>query len=209
MNSQSHILMGALLFGRPAPRLAWVGAAGGLTPDLPMFIIVAGLRMTGYPVQEIFDRLYWEPWWQIANSIGHSFLLWGALTFGAFAVLSRRGSAGFPRAMSPTGGIAPLVLAFSGSALLHSLIDFLVHRDDAHMQFWPLSDWRFRSPVSYWDANHYGNWFGLFEALLGIGMAVLLFRRYRSLRLRVALVLAIALYAAVPVFFFFHHHGAS
>jgi hypothetical protein len=94
-----------------------------------------------------------------------------------------------------------LIFAFSASALLHSAIDFLVHRDDGHMQFWPLTDWRFQSPVSYWDPAHGGNWFGLFEAALGILLIVVLFRRYRSRRVRAMLAAALALYAAVPAYF--------
>ena len=43
MNTQTHILMGALLFGRKMPRTAWAGAAGGIAPDVPMLAIVAVL----------------------------------------------------------------------------------------------------------------------------------------------------------------------
>ncbi len=211
MNTQSHVLMGAAFFGRPLPRLAWAGAAGGILPDLPMYTIVAALGLLGYSVSDIFDRLYWEPWWQIANAIGHNFLLWGTLTIVA-ALAIARSRTGPPQASSPasgseTAGVAALVFAFSASALLHSLIDFLTHRADAHMHFWPLSDWRFRSPVSYWDPDHYGNWFGLFEAALGIALILVLFRRYRALPLRAGLLVALGLYVAVPAFFFFTHHG--
>ncbi|MEQ8296878.1 MAG: hypothetical protein RIB55_10385 [Nitratireductor sp.] len=219
MNTQSHVLMGAAFFGRPLPRLAWAGAAGGILPDLPMYSFVAVLGLLGYSVSDIFDRLYWEPWWQIANAIGHNFLLWGTLTIVAALAVARSRTAP-PLMSSPVsdnaaagspdgvkGGWAALVLAFSASALLHSLIDFLTHRADAHMHFWPLSDWRFRSPVSYWDPDHYGSWFGLFEAALGVALIVVLFRRYRALPLRAGLLVALALYVAVPAFFYLTHHG--
>ncbi len=198
MNTQSHILMGAILFGRPLPRLALAGAAGGLIADIPMFVIVALLRMGGYSFDEIFGRIYWEQWWQVLNAVGHSFLIWGVLTLVAWLVIRRHGAAQAPR--------AALCFAFAGSALLHSVIDFLVHREDAHMQFWPLTEWRFVSPVSYWDPAHYGNWFSLFEAALGLVMAVMLFRRYRNVLARIALAIAILLYASAPAFFL-HHLG--
>lgn len=198
MNTQSHILMGAILFGRPLPRLALAGAAGGLIADIPMFVIVALLRMGGYSFDEIFGRIYWEQWWQVLNAIGHSFLIWGMLTLVAWLVIRRHGAAQAPR--------AALCFAFAGSALLHSVIDFLVHREDAHMQFWPLTEWRFVSPVSYWDPVHYGNWFSLFEAALGLVMAVMLFRRYRNVLARIALAIAILLYVSAPAFFL-HHLG--
>ncbi len=120
------------------------------------------------------------------------------LTLVAWLVIRRHGAAQAPR--------AALCFAFAGSALLHSVIDFLVHREDAHMQFWPLTEWRFVSPVSYWDPAHYGNWFSLFEAALGLVMAVMLFRRYRNVLARIALAIAILLYASAPAFFL-HHLG--
>jgi len=221
MNTQTHMLMGAALFGRPMPKLAWAAVAGGVAPDVPMYLIVAGLRMTGYPMGEIFGRLYWEHWWQVANALGHSFLLWGGLVVLSLALLPRPWPDRFAISAAPASGrndpapparrvtrFAPLLFAVSASALLHSAIDFLVHRDDAHMQFWPLTEWRFRSPLSYWDPAHGGDWFGLFEAALGILLIAVLFRRYRSRRVRAILALALALYAAVPAYFVFgmaHH----
>ncbi len=193
MNTQSHILMGALLFGKPLPRLAVAGGLGGLLPDVPMFAIVASLRLSGHPFEEIFGTLYWERWWQVCNAVSHSFLLWGALALISGYLIFKSGQARAPR--------SALLFAFSSAALAHSCIDFLVHREDAHMQFWPLTDWKFVSPVSYWDRAHYGGWFSLFEAALGIFMAALLFRRYRSIITRLALALCMALYAAVPAFF--------
>jgi hypothetical protein len=68
MNTQTHIIMGAALFGRPAPRFAVAGALGGLIPDLPMFAIIFGLRGSGYPLSDIFGKIYWEHWWQSASS---------------------------------------------------------------------------------------------------------------------------------------------
>ena len=209
MNTQTHIIMGAALFGRPAPRLAWAGAAGGMVPDLPMFAIIAVLRMSGYSLDQIFREIYWEHWWQVANGLGHSFWLWGGLAaISGLLVYRQRHPAGHDVMTVSTPGYAPLVFAFSASALLHSVIDFLSHREDAHMHLWPFTDWRFRSPVSYWDSRHYGNWFGLFEALVGIVLVVVLFRRYRSLPLRAALLVALALYVAVPAFFVFNLGGS-
>ncbi len=191
MNTQTHIIMGAALFGRPAPRFAVAGALGGIIPDLPMYVIIVSLRVAGYPLSEIFGKIYWEYWWQVSNAIGHSFLLWGAIL--AVSLMARSQS---------WSGIG---VALSGSALFHSIIDFLCHRDDAHMHFWPLTEWRFRSPVSYWDRNFYGNQFGLFEAAFGIALAMLLWRRYQKLWIRALLALCIAAYVVVPMYFIMSH----
>lgn len=209
MNSQTHLIMGAALFGKPLPRLAWAGAAGGIVPDLPMYVIVGGLRLQGYSLDRIFSEFYWKDFWQIANAIGHNFLLWGCLTIvSAWIIARRRMSVG----TDTGGGGAGMTFAFSASALAHSVIDFLCHRDDGHMHFWPLSDWRFRSPVSYWDPNHYGTQFSIFEAVLGIAIAAILFRRYANPGIRLALALCVIAYAAVPLFYFWslssHDHQA-
>ncbi|MGB8818417.1 MAG: hypothetical protein WCC66_10905 [Rhizobiaceae bacterium] len=195
MNTQSHVLMGALLFGRTVPRTAWAAALGGLAPDVPMLAIVAALRFSGYGFEDIFGRIYWSDWWQVANAIGHNFLLWTltiVLCLYARNVSNQRAASW-----------ASLALPFAAAALLHSGIDFLVHRQDAHMHFWPMSQWRFVSPVSYWDRNHYGTMFSLFEAALGVAMAIGLFVRFRRRPVRVALAVCVTLYAAAPIFFIF------
>ncbi len=192
--------MGAFLFGRQVPRTAWAGAAGGLLPDLPMFVIVGVLRAAGYDFEDIFSRLYWSSWWQICNAIGHNFILWTALL--AFALYAKSHKKWL--SSSKTN----IVLAFSASALLHSCVDFFVHRQDAHMHFWPLTNWKYVSPVSYYDRAHFGGPFSLFEATIGIIIAVSLFRTFKSKYVRAALALSIVMYAAIPVFFFYQmSHG--
>ncbi|MBO6718762.1 MAG: hypothetical protein JJ913_12460 [Rhizobiaceae bacterium] len=202
MNSQTHIIMGAALFGKPMPRVAWAAAAGGLVPDLPMFVIIGALRTSGHSFHEIFREIYWEHWWQIANGLGHSFWIWGGLAAISGALICRQRNVQ-GHMLADRAGNAPLAFAFSASALLHSFIDFLCHRDDAHMHLWPFTEWRFRSPVSYWDNRYYGEWFGLFEAAVGVLLVVILFRRYRSWLLRFALLVVLALYVAVPTFWIF------
>ena len=173
-----------------------------------MYVIIAGLRMRGYSLDTIFRELYWEDWWQIANAIGHSFLLWGGLAVASLIALRRQhvaekhAASPHPiRAAYAQGGAWAMALAVSASALLHSLIDMACHRNDGHMHFWPLSNWRFVSPVSYWDPAHYGTAFSLFEATLGLLMAVLLFFRYKNSGVRLVLALLVIAYVAVPLFY--------
>lgn len=212
MNTQTHVIMGALLMGRPVPRLAWAGAAGGMLPDIPMYVAIAGSRAQGHSLGTIFDEFYWRESWQIANAIGHNIPLWAGLSVIAAIAMGRLGGS----VTSLAGRLASayrkatntaLLFAISFSALIHSLIDLAVHRNDGHMHFWPFSQWRFESPVSYWDPAHYGVQFTVFEAVLGLLLAALLFRRYANKGLRIAIALAMLAYLAVPVFFFFNHHG--
>ena len=82
---------------------------------------------------------------------------------------------------------------------VHCVTDLLVHREDAHAHFFPLSSWRFVSPVSYWDPRHYGAVVGLVELVLVFGGAVVLMTCYthRSWRVIAGLVLLLSLVPAI------------
>ena len=190
MNTPSHMLIGAAVFARPlSPAITLAALAGGLAPDIPMFVMVLwSTRVLGLPEHEIFGQLYFSPEWQAVFAVDHGFLVWGAL----LGLAVWRGSA--------------ILRAFAGSGLLHALTDFLTHTDDARRQFWPLSDWVFRSPVSYWDARSYGNVFAGFELALVILLSALLLRRLRSIWERV-LILAIAAPVVVSFLLTGNAHG--
>ncbi len=187
--------MGAVLFGRAMSRRAWAGVFGGLLPDVAMIAIVGGLKIYGVADRVIFAELYWQPWWQITNGIAHSFLLWGGLLILALRLRPKEQS--FWQAQDRW----TLCSIFASSALLHSAVDFLCHREDAHMSFWPLTNWKFISPVSYYDSNHFGREFGMFEAGLGLAMGVILFRQFKHWAVRGLLALSMAAYIAVPAYF--------
>ena len=161
---------------------------GGVLPDVPMLAIVLALKISGLSDQTIFGALYWQNWWQVTNAVAHSFILWGGLLAISLALRHR-------------ARWWTLVSIFAASALIHTGIDFLVHREDAHMSLWPLTRWKFVSPVSYWDWRHYGRYFSVFEMALGAAMAGVLFLRFRHMAARAALGLAMAAYVAVPAYF--------
>jgi hypothetical protein len=123
------------------------------------------------PDSEIWSRTYYDPGWQASFDLGHSLPLI-ALGF-ALAWLAHS-----ERAMAFFGGMA-----------LHVPEDLFTHHDDGHRHFYPLSDWQFSSPISYWDPNHHGRIAAPIEALLGLAGCVVLFRRHRSLGARIALAL--------------------
>lgn len=79
------------------------------------------------------------------------------------------------------------------SMALHCLGDLPLHNEDAHRHFFPLSSWRFHSPLSYWDPQHYGVYVGLAEALFVLVSCVLLMlpRRRRGIRVCGAAVLLV------------------
>ena len=76
---------------------------------------------------------------------------------------------------------------------LVSIGDLPLHNDDAHRHFFPFSDWRFSSPVSYWDPQHYGYWASLVEFSCVLLASIFLYLRNAVLRPWVASILAIYL----------------
>jgi hypothetical protein len=61
--------------------------------------------------------------------------------------------------------------------LLHALGDAFLHREDGHRHLWPLSSWRFESPVSYWDPAHHGAVGAGLETLLIVASTLALWPR--------------------------------
>src|SRR3954470_19135367 len=180
VNTPTHVLMGMAAFGSPkAPKLTVAAALGGLLPDGPAILMVLwASRVQGYGPGMIFGTLYFSPSWQALLAPWHSVPLWALVL--ALGLYLR----------------SPATEAFPASGLLHQACDFPVHADDPHRHFWPLSDWRFHSPVSYWDPRHYGRLFEPFEFALTLGLLAFLAWRYRSPWLRGALGLLALAYVA-------------
>jgi len=155
------MLVGAALFGRSSRLNATLAAfAGGLTPDLPMILMVlVAAGSSGIPEHEIFDTLYFSERWQRVFAIDHSFFVWTTLIVAGLALRF------------------PAIIAFAGAALAHAAVDFVTHHDDARRQLWPFSDRVFQSPISYWDRAHYGEIVAPIEAGIAIALtAALLWR---------------------------------
>jgi hypothetical protein len=82
------------------------------------------------------------------------------------------------------------------SALLHVAFDLPLHHEDAHRHFFPLSEWRFASPVSYWNPAYHRHIGALFETAVVTASSALLWPRFTSRGQRALLVLLPVLYAA-------------
>ena len=182
MNTQTHLLLAAAAFGR-GERGKGQGAIllGALAPDLSIFALAAWAVGTGLSSAAVWEEAYWSEPWQTLSAISNSLPLWGTVLLVGLAVRSR-----------------PATL-FAAAGLLHLGLDLPLHADDAHRHFWPLSDWRFRSPVSYWDPAHHGIAAGMVEAALGAALVAVLWRRHRARRVRAALVAVALAYALVPI----------
>ncbi|MGB5972116.1 MAG: hypothetical protein WBG38_02300, partial [Nodosilinea sp.] len=95
-------------------------------------------------------------------------------------------------------------IGFVGASMvLHHLADLPLHHDDAHQHFWPLSSVRFISPVSYWDADHFGQIGATVELVLVLAATAYLLPRLDSTVskaiLGVTATLALAAYFALVI----------
>ncbi len=190
MNTPAHMLIGAAIFGRrDRPRTTLMGLAGGLVPDISMLMLVGwSVWIEAIPEREVFSHLYFTAAWQRVFAIDHSFLIWGALF--AITVWSR----------------VPAATALAGAGLAHAAVDFLLHNGDARRQFWPLSDFVFQSPVSYWDPARYGNIVAPLEASLVLALTALLVWRQKLMWER-GLILVVASVQLVPIIVTGGFHG--
>jgi len=173
--------------------LAWVG---GFMPDLPIFLMVIYSRLINGPGFNLWrkpDGLYWQEPWQTFGSIANSFPLWAIVLIVAFALFKY--SSRFK-----TLGLGLLI--FSVGYFLHISVDFVTHADDAYPQFWPITDWRFISPISYWQPEYYGRIVGILEAIMGLAIITYLVIKFKQWPIRVAAVL-MALPYGVSLFLHF------
>ena len=136
MHTPTHAALNFLVLGRSraAPR-GWI-LLGAVLPDLPMFaffVFEAAVRRE--PMGRIFGTLYFEPRWQTLFDACHSIPLF--LAVGAWCLWRGR----------RTG------LFFAASLLLHALVDWPTHLEDAHAYFWPILRRPLPGVVSYWRAG--------------------------------------------------------
>lgn len=164
MNTPTHIAVNLLLLGRQdKDQVITPIILGAILPDLSMFTFYFFEKVIlGTPETIIWSQSYYQAPWQNLSALSNSIPL-GIL--GLLFVSWKRSHWGF--------------LLFS-SILLHLLTDLPLHNEDAHRHFFPLSDWRFYSPISYWDPSHYGNIIGILEIILVSVCCVTLLRTYDS-----------------------------
>ena len=126
-----------------------------------MFMFFAWSRMQGWSGPETWNVHYWTEPWQTFGAISNSFVIWALILALAFW---RR---------------TPLLLVAATAALIHIAFDFPLHGDDAHRHFWPITDWRFFSPVSYWDPEANGLLGGMIETVATFAALIVLWVRFK------------------------------
>jgi len=182
VNTPAHLIFGAAVFGKPGRKAITAAAIlGSLAPDVSLYLMVTwSIYFAGIEPGIVFHQYYYSTEWQQVFAVDNSFVLWG-LGFG-LAFWSKRSA----------------LMVFAGAGLLHLALDFPVHNNDARMHFWPLSDWKFISPISYWDRRFHAGIVSRIEIGLAMTFVVLLIYRFRrwSSRLWICLLGAAELMAS-------------
>ena len=161
MITPSHVVYNLVLL-RERGNIARAQAivSGALIPDaLTYFFFFFNTFIMGYSFDYIWGDLYFDSGWSVFINATHSLVFWPFTAAVAYAMW-KQGWQFF----------------FFVSASLHAFFDFFVHTDDAYAHFWPLSDWRFHSPISYWNPSEYGNIFGIVDTILAMIILVYLYR---------------------------------
>lgn len=172
MNTPAHLLIGAAVMGRKGQAgTVWAAFAGSLLPDLSLYLLGGwALFVAGIPPQVVFGELYYSATWQLIFSIDNSFFVWGILL--AFALWRK----------------SRVSIALTGAALLHLVLDLPLHHDDGRAHFWPLTDWVFQSPLSYWDRAYGSLFVAPVAAFIAFLAGVLVIQRDRSLPITIAVL---------------------
>lgn len=178
MITTTHLILNLAILRRPTqPQMTWPALIGAFVPDAAMFLFYGQMRLVlGLPESVIWSERFFSDFWQNIFAVGNSIPL-AALGLG-IAYLGRQ----------------PLWSAGFASMLLHHLGDLPLHNDDAHRHFFPLSDFRFISPVSYWDTAHHGTLAATLELGLGLLASLYLLRIIKSRFGRALLLLTLTLW---------------
>jgi len=176
MNTPTHIVAASAVLARPdAPLRNRAMIAGALIPDISIYVMSVWAILTGRMNAELWSVTYWQDPWQTLGALTNSVPI-------AVAILA----VGLWRRWTWLSVLA-------GAMLIHAAMDFPVHADDAHRHFWPISDWRFFSPVSYYDPKHYGLWGGLLDCTILFAGIAALWMRFGARWVRITLGILTAL----------------
>ena len=187
MVTQSHVVLNtALLSKRDKPFLHVYAFIGAVLPDLPMFIFFAiETFILKTPQRELWETRYFMEAWQIFFDLFNAVpLILILLGIGYYLLNSER------------------IVVLAWSLLLHCGFDFVTHHDDGHHHLFPLSDYVFESPISYWDRDHHAGIVAPIERLLMLIASVYLFRRLKTRIARWALIAINVLFLGSYLLFF-------
>lgn len=172
MQTPSHLLITAFLARRvssnravPLQRTALL--VGSFLPDIPFALLSLGYgayyRWWATPLippGEIMlylhlEKFFIDPIWLIGHNFFHALPINSLLLLIGYLAWRHQRRWGRPLFWLAVG------------TLFHTILDILTHHNDGPLLFFPLNwTYRFASPVSYWDPDHFGTLFSIGEIFL-------------------------------------------
>tara|TARA_B100000745_G_scaffold199280_1_gene131432 strand:+ start:803 stop:1390 length:588 start_codon:yes stop_codon:yes gene_type:complete len=157
--------------------LLFMALIGGILPDIAIYFFFSYYKLImSAPTNLIWSELYFSSAWTPIFTLAHSFILWLVLLIVSRLYKKR------------------WLFWLSIGAFTHSVTDFFVHNTDAYAHFWPFFNWKFFSPLSYWDPNYYGEFVSRLDSFFVLLLLLFLFRRYQSTTVRLSLALLAIFY---------------
>ncbi len=120
-------------------KTALAAALGATLPDAPMALGASWLwtKLKGFSRKDFDDKVCGRSLFRGPDAALHSALV------AASAMLVEH---------ILRGKNSTFLIGWAG----HILADFFTHGEDARPVFWPLSEWKFESPISYRDKERHG-----------------------------------------------------
>ncbi|MEL6802873.1 MAG: metal-dependent hydrolase [Bacteroidota bacterium] len=169
----------------------WYGLLiGGFLPDTPTYaLFFVHTLVLGTSQRELWDTIYFDSAWTPVITLSHSFVFWPLIIALGYAFGQR------------------LLFWIGMGSLFHSALDFFVHVNDAYRHFWPLSDWKFMSPISYWNPAYYGNIVGSVDTVVVFLLLYYLITHTKRRWVQKVIIANAVLYLAATILPFFIFGG--
>ncbi len=182
MISITHTLFAlAVLTKKETPLRNRAAFLGSVIPDAFIYVVALGWTLfSAEPMSRLWDEVYFDPPMQSIASAFNSIPIYALLALLGY--IYRRTKAGI------------IILFLSLAALLHISMDLPVHAHDAYAHFWPITQWKFHSPISYWEPHLHAHWVGFIETAIALGAAWMIARRFEKTWITVLMLILAILY---------------
>lgn len=184
MQTPTHFLTTALLNRylpeTHLPKHTMGFLAGAVLPDLPFTLLTVFYEiyyrwfgeLPSNPYNSIMEYLHFnlffnDPIWIIGHNTLHSLIINISLIGVGFLALKHHRRWGV------------ILFWLAVGMLLHTIIDIFTHTSDGPLLFFPLNwTYRFASPVSYWETDHFGQFVMVAEYTVNTAILVYFFVRW-------------------------------